>query len=157
MGNLDELKATWTDALRRNDTDVVMPILNKALERHGVSIPPNSLTLLKLKRESIQAGLAVIEESTQPTPSHTFQDAIPIVRLKPSPNFSAHVEAFWPNPWAPVPQSRTISVPSSPRTSTHDVLPPWRSVVRPGLAKEPRVPQNRIFILAPSRASGVLH
>ena len=30
----------------------------------------------------------------------------------------------WPNPWAPVPQSRTISVPSSPRTSTHDVLPP---------------------------------
>jgi len=29
-----------------------------------------------------------------------------------------------PNPWAPVPQSRTISVPSSPRTSTHDVLPP---------------------------------
>src|SRR5262249_1779041 len=56
----------------------------------------------------------------------------------------------WPNPWAPVPQSRTISVPSSPRTSTHDVLPPWRSVSRPGLAKDPRVPQNRISILVPS-------
>src|SRR5262245_14877042 len=62
----------------------------------------------------------------------------------------------WPNPWAPVPQSRTISAPSSPRTSTHDVLPPWRSVIRPGLAKDPRVPQNRISILVPSRASGVL-
>src|SRR6266496_4045223 len=60
----------------------------------------------------------------------------------------------WPNPWAPVPQSRTISVPSSPRTSTHDVLPPWRNVTRPGLAKDPRVPQNRISILVPSRASG---
>jgi hypothetical protein len=55
----------------------------------------------------------------------------------------------WPNPCAPVPQSRTISVPSSPRTSTHDVLPPWRSVIGPGLAKDPRVPQNRICILVP--------
>src|SRR6516162_8683792 len=60
----------------------------------------------------------------------------------------------WPNPCAPVPQSRTISVSSSPRTSTHDVLPPWRSVVRPGLAKDPRVPQNRISILVPSRPQG---
>src|SRR4029077_9166105 len=60
----------------------------------------------------------------------------------------------WPNPWAPLPQSRTISVPSSPRTSTHDVLPPWRSVIRPGLAKDPRVPQNRISILVPSRGQG---
>src|SRR5262249_51823233 len=60
----------------------------------------------------------------------------------------------WPNPWAPVPQSRTISAPSSPRTSTHDVLPPWRSVIRPGLAKDPRVPQNRISILVPLHLRG---
>src|SRR5262245_12596614 len=60
----------------------------------------------------------------------------------------------WPNPWAPVPQSRTISVPSSPRTSTHDVLPPWRSVIRPGLAKDPRVPQNRTSILYPRARKG---
>src|SRR5213082_275844 len=60
----------------------------------------------------------------------------------------------WPNPWAPVPQSRTISVPSSPRTSTHDVLPPWRSVIRPGLAKDPRVPQNRISVLVPRAPQG---
>src|SRR6516165_8980808 len=60
----------------------------------------------------------------------------------------------WPNPWAPVPQSRTISAPSSPRTSTHDVLPPWRSVIRPGLAKDPRVPQNRTSILYPRTRQG---
>src|SRR5262245_32458184 len=60
----------------------------------------------------------------------------------------------WPNSWAPLPQSRTISVPSSPRTSTHDVLPPCRSVIRPSLAKDPRVPQNRISILVPSRLRG---
>src|SRR5499427_3686509 len=60
----------------------------------------------------------------------------------------------WPNPWAPVPQSRTISAPSSPRTSTHDVLPPWRSVIRPGLAKDPRVPQNRTSILYPRTRRG---
>jgi integrase len=95
LGNLDELKATWTDALQRNDTDVVMPLLNKALKKHGISIPSNSLALLKLKRESIQAGLAVIEEATHVTPAHTFQDAVPMVGLKPSPNFSAYVEAFF--------------------------------------------------------------
>src|SRR5437763_3817067 len=51
----------------------------------------------------------------------------------------------WPSSCAPVPQSSTISV-SSARTSTHDVLPPYRTVPGPGLAIEPRVPQKRIRI-----------
>ena len=55
----------------------------------------------------------------------------------------------WPRPWAPVPQSTTICVPAAERTETHEVLPPNRSVVGPGLAMDPRVPQNRTSILYP--------
>ena len=38
-------------------------------------------------------------------------------------------------------------VPEAERTSTHDVLPPKRTVDDPGFAMDPRVPQNRTFIL----------
>jgi len=37
-------------------------------------------------------------------------------------------------------------VPEAERTSTHDVLPPKRTVDDPGFAMDPRVPQNRTFI-----------
>src|SRR5262245_34926971 len=56
-----------------------------------------------------------------------------------------------PRSCAPVPQSSTISPPSGPRTSTHDVLPPYRTVEGPGLGSEPRVPQKRIH-MSPSAA-----
>jgi len=39
-----------------------------------------------------------------------------------------------------------MSVPSSQRTSTHEVLPPKRSVLGPGLATDPRVPQKCVNI-----------
>ena len=51
-----------------------------------------------------------------------------------------------PSPWAPVPQSSTTTVPASERTSTHDVLPPYRSVDGPALAIDPRVPQKVTFM-----------
>src|SRR5919108_745332 len=43
----------------------------------------------------------------------------------------------------PVPESRIRRLPSSTRTSTHEVLPPIRTVSGPGAASEPREPQNR--------------
>src|SRR3990172_6075865 len=56
------------------------------------------------------------------------------------------VRARWsPSSRAPVPQSSTISVPSAARTSMHDVLPPYRAVLEPGAAMDPRVPQKRTF------------
>src|SRR5258708_3282518 len=49
----------------------------------------------------------------------------------------------------PVPASTTTRVPESERTSTHDVLPPYRSVFRPGTGSEPRTPQNLTLIEQP--------
>ncbi len=49
----------------------------------------------------------------------------------------------------PVPQSSTSSVPPSVRTEMHDVFPPYRTVVGPALAIEPRVPQKVTSILLP--------
>src|SRR6266508_6173168 len=52
-----------------------------------------------------------------------------------------------PSSRIPVPASKTrISLPH--RTSTHDVLPPYRVVRGPGVAMEPRVPQKRTIIEA---------
>ena len=51
----------------------------------------------------------------------------------PSPSATS----TWPSSWIPVPQSSTSSVPASVRTETHDVLPPYRTVVGPALAIEP--------------------
>src|SRR5213083_2606810 len=48
-----------------------------------------------------------------------------------------------PSGRAPVPQSRMKTWPASVRTSTHEVLPPKRTVCGPGVAIDPRVPQNR--------------
>src|SRR5512143_2661326 len=42
----------------------------------------------------------------------------------------------------PVPASSTRTLPSCPRTATHDVLPPYPAVSGPGVASEPRVPHN---------------
>src|SRR4051812_45710508 len=57
----------------------------------------------------------------------------------------------WPLPSAskerpssrmPVPASRMISQPSPVRSSTHGVLPPYRTVEGPGEGMDPRVPQK---------------
>src|SRR5690348_22052 len=59
-----------------------------------------------------------------------------------------------PSTRAPVPQSRTTNVPLDERTSMHDVLPPYRTVPGPGVAIEPRVPQNVTLIAPPRRRVG---
>jgi hypothetical protein len=46
----------------------------------------------------------------------------------------------------PVPASMMMRVPAAELTSTHDVLPPYRSVRGPGTGKEPLTPQNRILM-----------
>src|SRR6516225_4544795 len=51
-----------------------------------------------------------------------------------------------PSNRTPVPQSRITIVPLLVLTSTQDVLPPYRTVPGPGVAIDPRVPQNVIFI-----------
>src|SRR2546422_1174221 len=58
---------------------------------------------------------------------------------------SADFISLKPSSRTPVPQSRTINVPSEARTSTHDVLPPNRAVFGPGDAIDPRVPQNLTY------------
>src|SRR5919106_6213731 len=55
-----------------------------------------------------------------------------------------------PSARIPVPESRITRLPSSGRTSTHEVLPPYRTVSGPGDAREPREPQNL------ARTSGLL-
>ena len=52
-----------------------------------------------------------------------------------------------------MPQSNTTSVPPADRSSTQDVLPPYRTVDGPGVGMEPRVPQYRTCITpdAPDR------
>ena len=60
-----------------------------------------------------------------------------------------------PSARAPVPQSRTSSVPPSVRTSTHDVFPPYRTVPGPGVGTDPRVPQNRIRTFTVCRTGSV--
>src|SRR5689334_12196978 len=47
-----------------------------------------------------------------------------------------------PSSRMPVPASRMISHPSSVRSSTQGVLPPYRTVLGPGLGMDPRVPQK---------------
>src|SRR6478752_3365859 len=47
-----------------------------------------------------------------------------------------------PSSRIPVPASRMINQPSPVRTSTQGVLPPYRTVLGPGLGMEPRVPQK---------------
>src|SRR3990170_5178938 len=69
------------------------------------------------------------------------------------------VRTRWtPSARAPVPQSRTMTVPSDARTSTHEVLPPNTAVFAPGAAIDPRVPQNLtrmsdILIIPPRRGT----
>src|SRR3954471_21487195 len=59
-----------------------------------------------------------------------------------------------PSSRMPVPASRMTSQSVAVRTSTHGVLPPYRTVVGPGDGIDPRVPQNRnrnVMRLAPQR------
>src|SRR3954471_11411799 len=63
---------------------------------------------------------------------------------RPSPNASS-ISAL-PSRRRPVPASMMIGGSPRGRTSTHDVLPPYRLVVRPGTGIEPRTPQNLTFI-----------
>jgi hypothetical protein len=46
----------------------------------------------------------------------------------------------------PVPASMMMRVPAAELTSTHDVLPPYRSVRGPGTGKEPLTPQNWLLM-----------
>src|SRR6185436_14406142 len=52
-----------------------------------------------------------------------------------------------PSGRAPVPQSNMKQAPALVVTPTHEVLPPKRTVPGPGVAIDPRVPQNRTRIL----------
>src|SRR5712671_1034972 len=52
-----------------------------------------------------------------------------------------------PSGRAPVPQSNRTVAPAAVVTPTHEVLPPKRTVPGPGVAIDPRVPQNRTRIL----------
>src|SRR5688572_7884566 len=65
------------------------------------------------------------------------------------PLAAASSHSTTPSARAPVPQSSTSSVPPSVRTSTHEVLPPYRTVSGPGVGIDPRVPQNLTRIAAP--------
>lgn len=85
LGSLKELKASWTDALQRNDTTLTMPLLDKALKKQGIAMPPNSLALLKLRRAAMETGLAVLEESAPTMPAQTDEREDPNVRLKARP------------------------------------------------------------------------
>ena len=64
--------------------------------------------------------------------------------------FGAVPSSEAPSARIPVPESRMTRLPSSGRTSTHEVLPPVRTVSGPGDASEPREPQNL------ARTSGLL-
>ncbi len=81
LGSLKALKASWTDALQRNDTTLTMPLLDKALKKQGIAMSPNSLALLKLRRAAMETGLAVLEESAPTMPAQTDERADPNVRL----------------------------------------------------------------------------
>lgn len=108
LGSLEELKASWTDALQRNDTRLTIPLLDKALNKQGILMSPNSLALLKLRRAAMETGLAVLEESAPTMPAQTDERADPNVRLKPSPGFSEHVEAFFAESAATPKKKRAI-------------------------------------------------
>src|SRR5438034_9165676 len=58
-----------------------------------------------------------------------------------------------PSTRSPIPTSKISRPPSRVSTSMHDVLPPKWLVPDPGVAMEPRVPQNRTCI-APSYLHG---
>ena len=68
-------------------------------------------------------------------------DALPL----PSPNASS-IRDF-PRRRSPVPASMMIGDPPRGLTSTHEVFPPYRLVVRPGTGIDPRTPQNLTFIV----------
>src|SRR6202034_1924879 len=62
-----------------------------------------------------------------------------------------------PSDLAPVPQSSTKTPPEGVVNSTQDVLPPKWLVRGPGDEIDPRVPQKRASILAPSDLITMVH
>src|SRR5215471_16594892 len=70
-------------------------------------------------------------------------DALPL----PSPKASSINDL--PSFRMPVPASMMIGGSPRGRISTHDVLPPYLLVARPGAGIEPRTPQNLTFIGGP--------
>jgi hypothetical protein len=63
--------------------------------------------------------------------------------MTPEIGFGAFAIRWAPSGLAPVPQSKMKRTPEFVTTSTQDVFPPNRIVVGPGVAIDPRVPQNR--------------
>src|SRR6185437_9109393 len=61
-----------------------------------------------------------------------------------------------PSARAPVPQSRMKVAPAFVVTSTHEVLPPNRTVPGPGVAIDPRVPQKRTRTRPPVLPTDIL-
>lgn len=94
FGDPEELRATWTDALQRNDTSVVTPLLEIVLQTKGVAAPSNSLGMLKLRRQALESGIAILDEVAYGTPTDGGRDAPSVIRLKPSPKLSELIEAF---------------------------------------------------------------
>jgi hypothetical protein len=89
------LKADWSDALQRNDTALVAPLMREALERNSVALSPNSIARAQLTRQALQGGIEVLEGAiSQYKPKDPVSSA-PEIRLKPSPNFSELVEPFF--------------------------------------------------------------
>src|SRR4051812_30288738 len=57
-------------------------------------------------------------------------------------SLSCRSRSVRPSSRIPVPASRMMSQPSSVRSSTQGVFPPYRTVLGPGLGMDPRVPQK---------------
>jgi hypothetical protein len=94
FGDLEELRATWTEALQPNDTSVVTPLLDIVFQTQSISLPPNSLGILKLRRQALENGIAILDEAAYGKPADRDGDAAPAIRLKPSPKLSELIEAF---------------------------------------------------------------
>src|SRR6185436_13111314 len=78
----------------------------------------------------------------------TWSQWVWLIRIAARPRPSPHASSIsaLPSRRSPVPASMMIGGAPRGRTSTHDVLPPYRLVVRPGTGIEPRTPQNLTFI-----------
>ena len=63
FANLEVLKVKWSDALQRNDTALVAPLMKEALERNSVALSPNSIALAQLTRQALQGGIEILESA----------------------------------------------------------------------------------------------
>jgi hypothetical protein len=95
FANLEVLKAKWSDALQRNDTVLVAPLMKEALERNSVALSPNSIALAQLTRQALQGGIEVLESAISEHKPSDQGMMTPGIRFKPSPLFSEQVEPFF--------------------------------------------------------------